>query len=258
VPFHWYVTPQTEIRKRDAHENEQWKDRLVALCGVSATEPLGDSYYWGQDLDGEPDTLWGLEGYTHPIGFFLGHVSTDIFKEEMAKVDADELLRHQQGLASPDYDLHHYDWAGGWLKRDNDPYRDSTTSHVAVYHFWVKEPTQRGELLSELRKFAADQKGLPDGLLQSCGLLKECRDDKMLTVWLRYVHNFDQQRYCNLSADVFFLLSLFRTTSADGFERLFSSSSFQWLLAKISPMVDKKEIHRSKSFNGHLDMKPNP
>ncbi|KAJ5641171.1 hypothetical protein N7490_005171 [Penicillium lividum] len=171
-----------------------WKDRLVALCGVSATESLGDSYYWGQDLDGEPDTLWGLEGYTHPIGFFLGHVSTDIFKEEMAKVDADALLRHQQGLASPDYDLHHYDWAGGWLKRDDDPDRDSTTSHVTVYHIWVKEPSQRGEVLGELRKFAADQKGLPDGLLQSCGLLEECRDDKMLTVWLRYVHNFDQQR----------------------------------------------------------------
>ncbi|KAJ5541737.1 hypothetical protein N7494_006813 [Penicillium frequentans] len=210
-----------------------WKDRLFALCGVSATEPLGDSYYWGQDLDGEPDTLWGLEGYTHPIGFFLGHVSTDIFKDEMAKVDADALLRHEQGLASPDYDLHHYDWAGGWLKRDNDPDRDSTTSNVVVYHFWVKDSSQRGEVLNELRGFAAGQKGLPDGLLQSCGLLEECRDDKMLTMWLR-------------------------TTSADGMERLFSSSSFLSLLAKIKPMIGKEEIHRSKAFNGHLDIKPNP
>ena len=161
---------------------------------MSATEPLGDSYYWGQDLDGEPDTLWGLEGYTHPVGFFLGHVSTDIFKEEMAKVDADKLLRHQQGLTSPDYDLHHYDWAGGWLKRDDDPDCDSTTSHVAVYHFWVKDSTQRGELLQALSIFAADQKGQNNhlGRLQSCGLLKECRDEKMLTMWLRYVHRCDQ------------------------------------------------------------------
>lgn len=119
----------------------------------------------------------------------------------MAKVDADALLRHQQGLASPDYDLHHYDWAGGWLKRDDDPDRDSTTSHVAVYHFWVKEQSRRGELLDELRGFAAGQTVLTDVLLQSCGLLKECRDDRMLTVWLRYVHNFDEQKYYHLGAD---------------------------------------------------------
>lgn len=174
--------------KQNAHANiEQWKDRLVALCRVSATEPLGDSYYWGQDLDGEPDTLWGLEGYTHPVGFFLGHVSTDTFKNEMAKVDEDELLRHQQGLASPDYDLHHYDWAGGWLKRDDDPDRDSRTSHVAVYHFWVKESRQRVGLLQELNTFAADKtaENGARGRLQSCGILKECRDERMLTLWLR-------------------------------------------------------------------------
>lgn len=124
----------------------------------------------------------------------------------MAKVDADALLRHEQGLASPDYDLHHYDWAGGWLKRDNDPDRDSTTSNVVVYHLWVKDASQRGEVLSELRGFAAGQKGLPDGLLQSCGLLEECRDDKMLTVWLRYVHKFDHQKRSNSNADM--ILSL--------------------------------------------------
>jgi hypothetical protein len=190
------------------------------------------------------------------VGFFLGHVSTDIFKNEMAKVDADALLRHQQGLASPDYDLHHYDWAGGWLKRDDDPDRDSTTSHVAVYHFWVKEQSRRGELLDEMRGFAASQKGLTDGLLQSVGLLKECRDDRMLTVWLRYVNNFEEQKYYNFSAD-FFSPFFLRTSSADGLERLFSSSSFQSLLAKINPIVEKTEIHRSKSFNGHLDIKPN-
>ncbi|KAH8654821.1 hypothetical protein BGZ61DRAFT_500448 [Ilyonectria robusta] len=102
-----------------------WKERLVHLCDVSATELYGDSYYWGEDLDGEPDTLWGLEGYTHPIGFFIDHVSSSIFKREMALVDKDELLRHQQGLGSPDYDLHHYDQESGWLKREDDPDRHS-------------------------------------------------------------------------------------------------------------------------------------
>ncbi|KAH8901194.1 hypothetical protein GQ53DRAFT_620551, partial [Thozetella sp. PMI_491] len=107
-----------------------WKERLVHLCGVSATEPYGDSYYWGVDLDGRPDDLWGLEGYTHPVGFFLDHVSSDIFQREMALVDKDELLKTQQGISSPDYDLHHYDKESGWLKRDDDSDRDSTNSHV--------------------------------------------------------------------------------------------------------------------------------
>ncbi|KAG2016903.1 hypothetical protein GB937_006106 [Aspergillus fischeri] len=135
-----------------------WQRRLVALCEVSATEPHGDSYYWGHDLDGEPDTLWGLEGYTHPVGFFLDHVSTDIFKREMALVDADQLLRHEQGLASRDYDLHHYDWAGGWLKRPDDPNRDSKTSYIVIYHFWAVDKTSRGELLGALAEFADDNR----------------------------------------------------------------------------------------------------
>jgi hypothetical protein len=63
----------------------QWHDRLYHLCQASLTERLGNSYYWGADLDGEPDTLWGLEGYSHPVGFFKGHVSSGIFKREMGK-----------------------------------------------------------------------------------------------------------------------------------------------------------------------------
>ncbi|KAJ0333484.1 hypothetical protein COL5a_001192 [Colletotrichum fioriniae] len=105
---------------------EKWKERLVALCAVSATEPLGNSYYWGHDLSASsPDTLWGLEGYTHPAGFFLGHTSTDVFKREMRLADEQKLLKTVQGIGSPDYDLHHYDMAGGWLKRDDDSGKDS-------------------------------------------------------------------------------------------------------------------------------------
>jgi len=60
---------------------------LAALCKVSKTEPYSNSYYWGHDLDGAPDTLWGLEGYHHPVGFFLNHGSSDVFKEQMRRVD---------------------------------------------------------------------------------------------------------------------------------------------------------------------------
>ncbi|KKA18128.1 hypothetical protein T310_7923 [Rasamsonia emersonii CBS 393.64] len=209
--------------------------RLVHLCNVSATETLGDTYYWGQDLDGEPDTLWGLEGYTHPVGFFLGHVSTDIFKREMALVDADQLLRHEQGLASRDYDLHHYDWAGGWLKRGDDPDRDSKTSHVVVYHFWAVDKDCRAELMTALGNFATETKDSqgPSGTLQSCAVLKECRDETMTTLWLR-------------------------TKTAEDFNLLHSSERFQALLASVKPIVARTEIHQSKAFNGHLDLKPAP
>ncbi|PVH69788.1 hypothetical protein DL98DRAFT_623307 [Cadophora sp. DSE1049] len=111
---------------------EPWKDRLVRLCKVSATETLGNTYYWGQDLDGEPDTLWGLEGYSHAVGFFIGHPSSQIFKEEMALVDSQKLLRHEQGLTSKDYDLKHYDQAGGYLTRGDDESKDGKDSFVAL------------------------------------------------------------------------------------------------------------------------------
>lgn len=165
----------------------QWKERLIHLCGVSATEPYGDSYYWGADLDGEPDTLWGLEGYTHPIGFFIDHVSSEIFKREMGLVDKDELLRHKQGLGSPDYDLHHYDQEAGWLKRDDDPDRDSKTSYVAVHHFWTSEEAERSRLLDALGAFAEETRGGEVKGVQSCLVLRECRDLKMASLWLRYV-----------------------------------------------------------------------
>ncbi|KAL9567619.1 hypothetical protein ACKAV7_008191 [Fusarium commune] len=161
-----------------------WKDRLVELCKVSATEPYGDSYYWGQDADGEPDTLWGLEGYTHPIGFFIDHVSSDIFKREMALVDKDRLLRTAQGLDSPDYDLHHYDEFAGFLKRGDDVERDSARSFVVVKHYWAKSETLRTEMLESLVQFTARlASGSPQ--VQSALVLKECRDTTMATMWLR-------------------------------------------------------------------------
>ncbi|KAL4936478.1 hypothetical protein BDV06DRAFT_233346 [Aspergillus oleicola] len=202
-----------------------WKERLVHLCNVSATERLGDSYYWGQDLDGEPHTLWGLEGYTHPVGFFIGHVSTDIFKREMALVDADKLLRTEQGLASPDYDLHHYDWAGGWLKQADDPERDSKISLVAVIHFWAASEATRAELINTLLVAAKDF----NGSAQSFGILKEVRDERMVTLWLR-------------------------SRSPEEYEGLKSSSTFRDLMSRANEMSTKTEVHRSRAFDGHLDL----
>ncbi|KAF4334389.1 hypothetical protein FBEOM_11781 [Fusarium beomiforme] len=209
-----------------------WKQRLVHLCGVSATEPYGDSYYWGEDLDGEPDTLWGLEGYTHPIGFFIDHVSSDIFKREMALVDKDELLRTKQGLDSPDYDLHHYDQDFGWLKRSNEEYDDFKASYVVIHHFHASSEDQRGQVLAILRGFAdwtADSQNASSSGIQSCLVLRECRDRKMATLWLRLE---TEDAYKNLE-----------------------SVSLVNLLGKLSALCDRTEVHHSKSFGGFLGIK---
>jgi hypothetical protein len=158
----------------------------VPLCEVSATEPQGTTYYWGQDLDGELDTLWGLEGYIHATGFFLGHPSSDIFKREMALVDRDRLLRNVQGLGSPDYDLHHYDFEGGRLTRPDDAAKDSKTSHVAVYHFWSSDEKWKElmrklcALCEELKQSEASEKIN----VQACAVLKECMDPSLATLWV--------------------------------------------------------------------------
>ncbi|POR38181.1 Uncharacterized protein TPAR_01610 [Tolypocladium paradoxum] len=206
-----------------------WRERLVHLCGISATERYGDSYYWGQDLDGEPDNLWGLEGYTHPVGFFLDHVSSDIFKREMALVDKDELLKTQQGIGSPDYDLHHYDEESGWLKRNDDPDKDSKNSHVAIYYFYVADESKRPELLAQLSKFAENVRKSQGrtGSIQSCLVLKELRDSKMATLWLRI-------------------------NNEENFRSLQTSGPLASLLASLKPIVSNSEVHQSRSFIGHL------
>jgi hypothetical protein len=162
---------------------KQWTERLVPLCEVSATEVLGHTYYWGQDVDGEPDTLWGLEGYSHAVGFFMGHPASDIFKREMALVDSDKLLKNEQGLASRDYDLHHYDSAGGWLTKEDDPEKDSKTSYVVVHHFFA-QPGKRQEIILWLNAFAEEAKGVKG--VQSSAVLQEINDNSLMTLWLRY------------------------------------------------------------------------
>jgi hypothetical protein len=154
---------------------------------VSKTEPYSNSYYWARDVDGEPDTLWGLEGYYHPIGFFIGHVSTDIFKEEMAKVDEDKLLRNVQGLSSPDYDLHHYVSPSGFMKRQDDENRDSMDSFVVVVHLWAAEG-KRQQLLATLVDYADQVKAsekAPSITVQSFLVLKELLDFNLATIYIR-------------------------------------------------------------------------
>lgn len=153
---------------------------------MSATEAYSTSYYWGQDVDGEPDTLWGLEGYRHPIGFFIGHPASDVFKREMKKVDDDKLLRHVQGLGSPDYDLHYYDMHYGFLTRADDPDANAKDSFVVVLHFWALEG-RRKQLLGTLSVGIDQVQASKNEGVQSFAVLKECLDVNMASLYIRSV-----------------------------------------------------------------------
>ncbi|KAI1617870.1 hypothetical protein EDD36DRAFT_14975 [Exophiala viscosa] len=204
---------------------EKWRDRLAGLCKVSKTEPYSNSYYWGHDLDGEPDTLWGLEGYYHPVGFFMNHVSSDIFKEEMRKVDEDKLLRTVQGIGSPDYDLHHYDFFSGFLTRKDDQDRDAQDSFVTVVHFWASEG-RRKQLLGILADSADKIKSAE--MVQSFAVLKEVNDFHLATIYIR-------------------------SRSQEAWERFETSEIYRDLVADAKPITTKTETHRSQAFIGHID-----
>lgn len=114
----------------------------------------------------------------------MGHPASDIFKREMALVDGDKLLKTVQGLESPDYDLHHYDWYGGFLTREEDADKYAKNSHVAVHHFWTKEG-KREELLGILLGFAEGTKIQEGVSVQSAAVLKEVNDMNLATLWIR-------------------------------------------------------------------------
>ncbi|OAL25783.1 hypothetical protein AYO20_10338 [Fonsecaea nubica] len=211
----------------------KWKERLVPLCEVSATEPYSTSYYWGQDVDGEPDTLWGLEGYAHPIGFFIRHPASEVFKREMKKVDEDKLLRHVQGLGSPDYDLHYYDMYYGFLSRPDDKDKDAKDSFVVVIHFW--SPAGRRKQLLGALSGGADRvrasENSPNITIQSFAVLKECLDVNMASLYIR-------------------------SRSKQDWETFQSSDLFKQILDDAAPTNEKSKIHRSQAFNGHIDQQP--
>ncbi|KAJ2898108.1 hypothetical protein MKZ38_004167 [Zalerion maritima] len=209
---------------------KRWSELLVHLCGVSATEPQGNSYYWGQDVDGrEPDTLWGLEGYSHAIGFFTGHPSSQVFQAQMSLVDSERLL-------AEDYDLHHYDLAGGFLSRSDDEGKNRKDGFVAVLHFWAKERQVREVLVGWLNVLARKTREEDAGNgVQSCAVLRECNDLRMATLWLR-------------------------TTSKAAFEKFQTCASYKAIvddeLEADGKLVERTEMHRSQAFIGHIDKTP--
>lgn len=218
---------------------------------MSATEKLGDTYYWGSSLEGDPDTICGLEGYTHAVGFFIGHFETKVFKEQGALIDSDRLLKHEQGLDSRDYDLHHYDLVGGFLKRQNDPDRDAKDSIIAVYHFWSTTDETRPEILEKLLAFVNKYRpGELDSSVQSAIVLKEIRFPTMATLWLRCVVQW-------LIFLTFLILTafLFRVRTLDAFAAFEASETFTELIDTITPLTSKSDKYKAAAFNGHLDLK---
>ncbi|KAI1845520.1 hypothetical protein JX265_011629 [Neoarthrinium moseri] len=203
----------------------KWKDRLVALCTVSKTEPHSTTYYWGQDVDNEPDTIWGLEGYTHAVGFFLGHPASDVFKSEMQKVDNDRLLRHVQGLGSPDYDLKYYDYHAGFLKRPDDPDRDATDSFVVIIHL-SSGLGRRKQVLGLLADSADAVRSEKSMSVQSFAVLKEVMQENLCSVYIR------------------------------SWESLQATPTYQHLIAELERNEVTVEVHRSQAFNGHIDQEP--
>ncbi|CZR69251.1 uncharacterized protein PAC_19151 [Phialocephala subalpina] len=240
---------------------ESWKQRLIPLCEVSVTEPLGNTYYWGQDLDGEPDTLWGLEGYSHAVGFFIGHPSSKVFKEEMALVDSDKLLRNEQGLTSKDYDLKHYDQAGGYLTREDDEEKNRKDSFIAVIHFWVKGGGS-GDVINKLGNLADATKELGlEVMIQSCAVFKGVWDQNLVTLWVRSVSSTYLPK--TYTTCVFFFIALLtvagssRTKTEKDFDAFKAWDRYKTVvdgeLKSGGDLIGKTEVHRSKAFNGHID-----
>ncbi|KAK5047273.1 hypothetical protein LTR84_006795 [Exophiala bonariae] len=209
---------------------EKWREVLHGLCKVSKTEPYSNSYYWGYDVDGAPDTLWGLEGYYHPVGFFMNHISTNTFKEEMRKVDEEKLLRNSQGLASPDYDLHHYDFFSGFLTRKSDKDRDAENSFVVVVHFSASQG-RRKQLLGILSDCAdqvqTTQTG-PPSAVQSFAVLKEINDLDLVSVYIR-------------------------ARSQEAWEEFEAHKLYKEALEYVSTITVNTATHRSQAFIGHID-----
>ncbi|KAK7883460.1 hypothetical protein LTR67_011210 [Exophiala xenobiotica] len=201
-----------------------------SLCKVAKTERYSNSYYWGYDLDGAPDTLWGLEGYYHSVGFFINHGASDVFKEEMRKVDEAKLLRNVQGLGSPDYDLRYYDLFGGFLTRKGDKDRDAPDSLVVVVHFSASQG-RRKQLLGIVADCADLVQGLetaPFGAVQSVVVLKEVNDLNLVTAYIR-------------------------TRSKEVWDKFEASSIYQQLLIDAGSITTKTETHRSQALIGHID-----
>lgn len=88
-------------------------------------------------------------------------------------------------LLAEDYDLHHYDWYGGFLRREDDAASASKAGGVAVHHFWADEG-KRKAVMEKLVSFAeGSKKGAV--FVQSAGVLKACTELTLTSLWLRSV-----------------------------------------------------------------------
>lgn len=153
----------------------KWSEILIELCKTNLTEDRSVSYYWSQD-DNDDDTLWALEGFTHPIGFFKGHVSTPGFIEQNKIIEKENLLPNG-------FNLYYYDFAGGWLTRDDDREKDLKSSHVVVHHFWPRQGN-RDQLIQKLLELGEKSKSQVSNL-QSCAVLVECDGNSLVSLWIR-------------------------------------------------------------------------
>lgn len=190
----------------------------------------------------------------------------------MRLADEQKLLKTVQGIGSPDYDLHHYDMAGGWLKRDDDSGKDSRDSAVAVVHFWAAGEGEREEVVRILEWFAKAQRErvVGEGGLQSCAVLREVMDRSLVTLWLRYVNSVRTThlrpprslptiRHWDTRCSLLTPASLLATCSAKTLEHLKSqleTKDYKDLLATLQPLAARTETHLSQVFNGHIDQPP--
>lgn len=147
----------------------------------------------------------------------------------MAHIDSEKLLIE-------DYDLHHYDFAGGFLSRPDDADKDAKDSFVVVHHFWARERAARDALVGWLKVLATRSRALDvaEGV-QSCGVLRECNDLRMSTLWVRTRTEADFRKYQE--------------------SEIYQSIVVTELKAG-GKIVDKTELHKSQTFNGHIDKTP--
>jgi len=202
---------------------KRWQEILVPLCNVSKTEPKGVSYYWGQEYGGSPDIIWGLEGYTDSSGFYDGHPSSDVFKAQMKIVDDEKLL-------AEDYDLKHYEFAGGWLKKPNTVGADNKNAFFVFTHVYTAN-NKRDQMISRLNNLASDLHGEEN--VWSCGILKALNDQTLVSIFSRFPNG----------------------SARDGIE---SSKVWKEVFkqAEVDKIVTRWTSHAAIAFNGHIDVTP--
>ena len=216
----------------------QWKEILAPLIAQAKTEPKACSYYWGQAETGSKDLMWGIEGYLDAEAFDIDHQSSDVFKHEFKKVEAEKLLAGEP-------DLHRYDFQGGWFKRAGDKNADAIESYVKVTHIYTGDG-RRDSVFPHLEKFTEAAKKDPG--VWSSAYLKEQDDSNLVTLWERYE---DPRRKSTE-------LIVYRFSGTEAFKAREEQGSYKDLFEplKESGAITMVEQHGSFTFNGFIDQTP--